>query len=237
MQYVLLNNVDHKDLRVIGERSAALGDAVMSCLAFPDEFRDLQAHYPILFQKNPNSGAMQAVALMGLQEGENLFLRQRGWDAHYVPLLIEIQPFRIGTQQSPGQEPQPVIHIDIDSPRISNIEGYEVFLPQGGTTPFLDMVAQKLDRLHTAASESAHFFAVLNDMALLEPLAVEVELIDGSSNRLVGFHTINEDKLYSLSAEELGILQDKGYLQPIYMAVASLSNLRDLVERKNQGLK
>ena len=48
----LLNNITHKDLRVITRRGAEFGDAVMSCLATPDEFRNLQAHYPIVFQKN-----------------------------------------------------------------------------------------------------------------------------------------------------------------------------------------
>ena len=48
---VLLNNIDHKDLRVITTRSAAYGDDVMFALTFPAEFRNVQAHYPIVFRK------------------------------------------------------------------------------------------------------------------------------------------------------------------------------------------
>jgi len=234
-QHVLLNNVDHRDLRIITDRSAALGDAIMSCLTFPLEFRDLQAHYPILFQKDPNSGSFQAVALLGLSQGENLFLTEAGWDAHYVPMVVEMQPFAIGMQQRPGEEPQTVVHVDIDSPRVST-KGQPVFLPQGGSTDFLEKIAAIMDRLHTGASMSGDFYSMVDGYGLLEPMAVEIDLKDGSTNRLVGFHAINEEKLYGLDGEALGALNEKGYLQPLYMAVASLSKLRDLIERKNRTL-
>jgi hypothetical protein len=64
-------------------------------------------------------------------------------------------------------------------------------------------------------------------------LAVDIELKDGSQNRLVGYHIVNEDRLIGLSADELGELHRDGHLMPIFMALASLSNLDDLVRRKN----
>ena len=42
-QHVLLNNVEHRALRVHAGHGAALGDAVMRALTFPAEFRDVQA--------------------------------------------------------------------------------------------------------------------------------------------------------------------------------------------------
>ena len=73
-KYELLNNVDHKDLRVKIDRSAELGDNVWFTPTFPQEFRTLQKHYPIVFTKNAETGQFQAVALMGFEVGENLFL-------------------------------------------------------------------------------------------------------------------------------------------------------------------
>jgi hypothetical protein len=58
---VLLDNVTHKDLRVITQRGAAWGDGVMSTVAFPVEFRNLQAHYPIVFQKTADGISFQPV--------------------------------------------------------------------------------------------------------------------------------------------------------------------------------
>ena len=77
---VLLNNIDHKDLRVITTRGAAYGDDVKFALTFPAEFRNVQAHYPIVFQKTAD-GKFQSIALFGFQDKENLFLGPDGWDA------------------------------------------------------------------------------------------------------------------------------------------------------------
>ena len=80
--HALLNNADHQHLRVRTTRGAGYGDAVMSALTFPAEFRELQSHYPIVFAKNAD-GSFDAIALFGFEHGENLFLGQggQGWDA------------------------------------------------------------------------------------------------------------------------------------------------------------
>ena len=50
---VLLNNVEHKDLKVDASLKAEYGDNVNRVLAFSSEFGDLQKEYPILFYKDP----------------------------------------------------------------------------------------------------------------------------------------------------------------------------------------
>jgi hypothetical protein len=78
--YELLNNIDHKDLRIIIDRSAEYGDDVWYAATFPEEFRHVQRHYPIFFTRNPDSGEIHALAMFGVEEGENLFLDERGWE-------------------------------------------------------------------------------------------------------------------------------------------------------------
>jgi hypothetical protein len=102
---VLLNNVDHQQVRVITRRAADYGDGVMYAVTFPSEFRSVQAHYPIVFRKTSDGSAFQPIALFGFQEGQNLFLDAQGWDASYIPLAIERQPFLIGAAQ-PEDQPQ-----------------------------------------------------------------------------------------------------------------------------------
>jgi hypothetical protein len=63
---------------------------------------------------------------------------------------------------------------------------------------------------------------------------LDIELNDGSQNRLAGFYTINEERLAALTARPAGRLHEAGYLQAIYMAVASLSQFRVLIDRKNR---
>src|SRR5262245_51534897 len=128
-RHVLLNNVDHRNLRVITRQSAAFGDNVASVTTFPTEYGDMQREYPIFFRKDTNTGEFFSIALLGFQQGENLFLDEAGWQASYIPGVIARGPFLIGFQDR-GGEREPVVHVDLDDPRISETEGEAVFLPQ-----------------------------------------------------------------------------------------------------------
>jgi hypothetical protein len=225
---VLLNNVDHHQLRVITSRGAEYGDAVMFALTFPAEFRELQAYYPIVFRKAADGVGFESLALFGFQDGENLFLGRDGWDANYVPLAIQRQPFLIGVN---GDEL--TVHVDLDNPRVSATAGEPVFLAHGGTTEFLERMNSTLLAIHQGLQAASAFIAALLEYELLESFVLDIELDDGSQNRLAGFYAINEERLATLDAHALDRLHKTGYLQAIYMAVASLSNFRALIERKN----
>jgi hypothetical protein len=225
---VLLNNVEHKDLRVITRRGAEFGDNVMQCPTFPAEFRDIQACYPIVFRKTVDGLGFDPVALLGFQDGENLFIKGDRWDAPYLPMLIERQPFQIGINGT-----ELMVHIDIESPRISQADGQAVFKEHGGNSDFLERCSSLLSAIHQGVQEAPAFIAALQEHELLESFVLDVELDDGSQNRLVGFYTINEDRLQALSGEAIAKLHQAGMLRAIYMVVASLSNFRYLIDRKN----
>jgi len=222
---VLLNNIDHRDLRVSTARRPGLGDEAMSALTFPGEFRALQAYYPIVFQKNAQ-GRFHPVALLGLEPGQNLFQRDEGWDAHYLPLAVERQPFLIGN----GADGEPMLHIDLDHPRVGQA-GEALFLEHGGNTPFLQRMASLLRTLHTGVAGNASFVEALLAHALLEPFVLDVKLPGRGDIRLGGCYTIAEERLNALDAAALHALASAGHLEPIYMAIASLSHLRDLIGR------
>jgi hypothetical protein len=224
----------HRDLRVRTERAAQLGDAVMTCLVIPYEFRQLQNDYPILFQLNQERDSFAAVALFGFETGENLFLSDAGWEARSLPLAMQIQPFLIGG--APDGQGDKKVHIDTASPRVGNGEGMRVFDDEGNATPYLEAMVERLGQLHDGYQASGDFMAALRRNALLEPLTLEITLDDGSANRLIGFHIIDEERLQSLDAATLGELHAEGHLMPMFMALASLSNIGKLVDRKNRAL-
>lgn len=225
----------HRDLRVRTERAAQLGDAVMTCLVVPYEFRQLQNDYPILFQLNHERDSFAAVALFGFEAGENLFLSDAGWEARSLPLAMQIQPFLIGG--SPDGQGDKKVHIDTTSPRIGDGEGMRVFDDEGNATPYLEAMVERLDQLDIGYRASGDFLNALRSNALLEPLTLEITLDDGSTNRLIGFHIIDEERLQSLDAATLAELHADGHLMPIFMALASLSNIGKLVDRKNRTLR
>lgn len=231
-----VNPAQHGGLRVRTDRGVDLGDGVMSSLVTPDEFRRVQAHYPILFRLNQERDAFTALALFGFETGENLFLEGGRWDAGYLPLAIDVQPFLIGG--SPDQEGPKQVHVDLGSPRIAGgaDEGVRVWDEHGRPTPYLEAAAEKLGALDESYRASGAFLAALARHELLEPFTLEIGLDDGSVNRLVGFHVIDEERLRGLDAGALGELHGQGHLLPIFMALASLSNIGALVARKNRRL-
>ncbi len=231
--HAILTAEAHRELRVRRNRDVQLGDGVMSCMTVPAEFRRVQVHYPILFRRNIERDSFAAMALFGFQDGENLFLEKGAWDADYVPLAIDIQPFLIGgAVDAPGAKQ---VHVDLASPRISE-DGERVFDAGGRPTPYLERVAEQLGELDAGWRASAEFFAALRRYELLEPLTLEITLDDGSINRLVGFHVIDEARLNALDGPSLGALQAEGHLMPIFMAVASIGNLNALAARKNRRM-
>ena len=236
--YVLLNDTEHANLKIITTRSAAYGDSVKYVMTFPFEFRNIQACYPIFFQKDAESGAFFPLALFGFENEENLFLSENGWDASYIPVMIRRQPFLIGFQgddENPDER-NPVVSIDMDNPRVSESEGEALFFEHGGSSEFLQNATANLELIHQANEHSKRFIDALIEHDLLEAFTLNIDLNDGSSNQLLGFYTINEDSVQQLNAESLAILNAAGFLQPIFMVLASHSCLRSLIERKNASL-
>jgi hypothetical protein len=231
-RHAILTSDEHRDLRVRVEPSAELGDAVMSAFTVPLEFRRIQHEFPILFRRD-DRGDFSALALLGFETGENLFLVGDRWDAGYKPLSLAIQPFLVGRSADASGSAE--VHIDLDHPRIArNGEGMLLFEQAGQPTPYLERISAMLDELDVGYRASKAFFAALNRYDLLEPFALDVELRDGSKHRMVGYHLINEEKLREFEPGAVAELHSEGHLMPIFMALASLSNLGSLIERKNR---
>jgi|TARA_B110000967_G_scaffold61089_1_gene62754 hypothetical protein len=250
--YKILSKEAHKDLRVNTERSAAYGDNIMYTMTFPMEFRDIQSCYPIFFCKDPESGQLYPAALLGLEQDQNLFLSDSGWDASYIPMMIRRHPFLIGFQADPdGAEgaTKPVVSIDSDSPRLidssekqssekegSSEKGEALFNQDGTASDFLQSSIGTLESIHRGLEHNKGFIAALLEHQLLESFTLQITLNDGSNNELAGFYTIAEQKLQSLDGETLAKFNAQGYLQSIYMAIASFARLRPMIDKKNAQL-
>lgn len=234
--HVVLNNVDHHDLHVIRDRSAELGDNVMCAQLLPQEFRDAQNDYPIFFHRDSGSGKFLPYAMFGFEQEENLYLQGNTWNAAYIPFLVERGPFSIGVQQKSNDERGLVISIDLDHPRVSRTEGEALFLAQGGNSEYLQRISYILDAINEGVAETERFVDALLHYDLLEPFSLEIELNSGSRHKLEGFHTINEERLVKLDGDALAELSGRFFLPAAYMAVASLSNIRKLIGKKNRRL-
>jgi len=237
--FMMLNNVDHKDTRIITERSAVYGDNVMFARTFPFEFRSVQAVYPILFHKD-GRGEVYPVALFGFETGENLFLDESGWHARYVPAMIRRQPFLIGFGPAAAEgdgDKRRMLSLDMDSPRVNKDRGEPLFEPLGGRTPFLEEMATLLESLYHGTEHSRRFIDALQEHGLIESVTFDITLEDGSRNQLLGFYAVDEEKVRALPDEALGRLAREGFLMPLFMMLASTVNMAALVELKNARRK
>ena len=231
----LLNNVDHADLKVIADHGAAFGDALNMAAVYPTEFVEVQREYPILFQKDESAG-FRAVALLGFDAGENLFLDTTGWRARHIPMIHQRGPFKIGFQdQEVGGQTrrEPIIYIDLDHPRVSKTEGRPLFLPNGGHSPYLQHVSHVLRVLHIGAEVTAPMFTAFEEAGLIEPAALDVNLDDHTRYKVPDIYTISGEKLAALGGSELENLHKAGYLRAAYMVLASMPNVNRLIAMKN----
>lgn len=228
MPPVPINNVDHHDLTVLVAHGAAHGDAVNQVLLFPNEFEAAQRDYPILFRRD-DRGGVYAVALLGLDPDDNLFLGDDGgWHASYVPAVRQRGPF-LRDRDSGG------VTLDLDDPRVSRGgDGNPLYLPQGGTAPYLAHVETVLDVIHEGQQINAPLFAAWQAADLLRPTTIELDLGDGQSCAITDILVIADDALDALTAEQLATLHGSGALRAAFMASASLDNIPRLIDRRQQ---
>ena len=93
---------------------------------------------------------------------------------------------------------EPVIHVDLDDPRISSNEGEPVFLPQGGNSRYLERIAAHPQRHQRGLAVSKAMFAAFTALDLIEPVKVEIKFNAEEQYDLLGLHTISQEKLAKL---------------------------------------
>lgn len=228
---VLLNNVDHADLAVRIGHGAEFGDDLNQLPIFPAEFDEAQREYAIVFRREGDGH--RAVVLLGFDARENLFLTEAGWQARYVPAVQRRGPLSIGLRA--GAQPEdrePVIHIDLDHPRVSRGSGEPLFLPHGGNAPVLEHMADALRIIHEGTEATRALAGALDEAGLLQPAVLDVAVGNGRRYQVADVFTVDRAALAELDAETLHRLNRAGFLALAVLAAVSLSNLGRLAALK-----
>jgi len=231
---VILNNIDHQDLKVAVRHGADFGDAVNQMLVFPTEFEALQRDYPILFRQD-EEGQFQSVVLLGLDRGENLYLDGDRWISRTVPAIQQRGPFSIGVQRrDDGSAGEPMIHVDLDDARIGAEGGQDLFLPHGGNTPFLEQILGVLRIIHEGLEIAPAMFQAFAELDLIDPVRVEIKLSEEEQYNLDGYHTISAERMSTLDGPSLERLNRTGFLPAAIFVLSSLGNVSRLIDLKNR---
>lgn len=229
---VLLDNVTHKNLMIHTSHGEEYGDAIRYSLVVPREIRMLSTCYPIVFRKDSNTGQFELVALFGFEPNENLFLNASGWDAPHIPLSVQRLPFAVGkTEDAMTGEESAVIHVDMDHPKVNTQHGERVFLEHGGNSPYLEKINSILAELISGVEESSELTQLLLKEELIVPFTLSIPIAN-KAIELAGFYTVDEEKLALLRGERLERIHANGVLGLSYFILASMSNIADLVRKK-----
>jgi SapC len=222
---VVLNNLVHRTVRVQAEAGAKFGDNQRFVQVVITEFSLLVPHYPILFSKDTDTGAFFCGAMLGIDEGENLFLKEGGAGHEgYRPLNLQRAPFFVS-----GDE----LAIDLDHPRVGAETGQALFNDRGEPTPYLESIKAAFQQLKPGIEMTRRFIETLLKLNLLEPVDIVLGFDDGTKRNLVDLYTVNQDLLRTLPDESVLELFRRGYLQLIYLLIASLKQIPVLAKKKN----
>lgn len=249
-QLVAVDPVHHRHLRINTGKAESHGATLQLIPVIMEEFGSLAVQHPLVFTKHEQTGQFICVAMYGFDPGENLYWQDDQWQALYLPLQVQRQPFFVGQtdeakkQQDNSQAAEYVVCIDTDSPSLVNPDSDEdpansfpLFTEAGEESPYFIETKKRLAHMLKGTGEGELFIKQLQEFKLLQSLSLEIEFVDGSKHRLNGLYTIDQKVLGELGKMQLDTLHKSGYLQLIYTMIVSLGQLYVLIDKKNRQLQ
>jgi hypothetical protein len=201
-----------------------------------DEFTLVQRHYPIVFSVG---GPPVPIALMGLNEGVNVFLDENGraLDPNiYIPAYLRRYPFLLARLRPDTDELS--LCFDPTSGAIGDFdEGEPLFdgdQPSAATKAILEFCEQ----FEAAGLRTNAFIEdlVKSDLLMDGEVAIQPE---GADQPFVyrGFRMVDEEKVRNLRGDELRKMNQNGMLPLLFAHLFSLSQMRDIFARQMQQNK
>jgi hypothetical protein len=225
INYVPLDKEKHKNLKVkLSNDFAHAKDAHLAAASIR-EYAQIASCMPIVFITDPKSETTHTVAMLGIEQGVNLFLKDNKWAGHMVPLNIQRYPFDV----RPDGEKLGVF-IDENCELVSEKEGEPLFTEEGKASPYLENRQQLLTELANSEVATQNFVKKVIELDLLEPIAINAKYANGQQRNINGMQTIKESKLQDLSDETILELQKSGFLGAIYAILMSLGQLNRIIQ-------
>jgi hypothetical protein len=224
-----------KSHRVRLPRERALPPAFHNVSAVPlsfSEFAPAACDYPIAFITADGGKTFVAMAVLGIENQQNLFARSDStWDPSvYVPAYVRRYPFCMSRVSVNGAE---------QTERIACIEksaldeaGDALFDAEGEPSPLWETRKKLLFEYENDLARTDEMSRALAALGLFEPFTMQAVPKQGTPLALTGLHRVSEQKLHDLPAEKLKELAVSGRLARVYAHLISLHNFARLLERR-----
>jgi len=196
-----------------------------------EEFPLLQRHYPVVFSVGDTPVPL---ALMGLNEGVNVFLDDEGVliDREvYVPAYLRRYPFLLAKLRPDSDELS--LCVDPSSGAVGEFEDGEPLFDGDQPSEATKAILQFCEQFETAGQRTGAFMAELKASGLLMEGEVAIQP-EGQEQPFVyrGFQMVDEEKLRDLRGDELRKMNQNGMLALIFAHLFSLSQTRDVFSRQ-----
>ncbi|MDP1650610.1 MAG: SapC family protein [Rubrivivax sp.] len=226
-----LDSAQHRQLKLrLPVTDWSLANGLNALFVAAAEFGDVCREIPIVFVragKEPDGRDQIApVAVLGLTQGENLYVQEGRWRAHYMPAVLRLYPFCIGRLD----EQRFAICVDLAYAGVDNEVGRPVFEADGQPAELLKTMQPQLEALETEIQRTRLIGQRLLELDLLREMRFDATLPDGSKHSVDGFLTVDDKKMTELPDAVIGELHRSGLLGLVHLHWVSLGNMRRLVE-------
>jgi len=196
------------------------------------EFGAACRDYPIAFIGGDGGRPYVAMAVLGLENQQNLFVTADGaWDAAvYLPAYVRRYPFCMTRVTLDGKEqPERIACVE---KRAINDKGEELHDAKGNPLPAWEERKKLLFDYENDLVRSDELSRVLAELGLLETFTMQAIPNEGAPIAMTGMHRVAEQKLGALAPEKLKELTQNGILARVYAHLISLSNFGRLLDRR-----
>jgi hypothetical protein len=218
----------NKKIRQLENQNHAKGFHFASAMAH--EFSRCVLHYPIVFLEDEKMDGHRPAVLLGLTEGENLYIQNDQWIVPYVPAMLRRYPFTL--VKSPDAEDRFAICVDESSGVIQETDGERLYDDNGEPSKVLTSIKQFLGEVQHMEGFTKEFSEHIKSLDLLVPMDLTVNLKAGKQ-KMGGCFMISEEKLNKLSDKDYIGLKEKNFMGPVYSHLTSLAQIERLVQLKN----
>ncbi len=196
------------------------------------EFVRLSADYPLAFVKNAETGRLQAVALLGLNSGENLFCSDNSWRSNILPSSVNHYPFMLMPDMF---NPEQLVLAINENNSLSGTEGNFLFTPDGQETEWLQSKKQQLAEYYEQQQSTQMIIDFLVSKKLFKQQTLTLKL-NGESQSINGVYIIDAEVLHTMDDQDFLELRKRGLLAAIYAQLSSLQQLQTLIQFKAEQL-
>ncbi len=227
-----LNSRDHGSWR---SRSTDKAKWLVGQHAVPltvEEFPQAQRHFPIIFSSGDNSVPL---ALMGLNEGVNVFVDDEGvlTSPVYVPAYARRYPFMLARLSADNSELS--LCFDPSTDLLGEFEDGLALFDGDQPTESCKATLDFCEQFEIAGQKTANFMAELQKHDLLMDGEVAIQQ-EGNDQPFVyrGFRMVDENKLREVRGDVLRGWNQSGLLPLIHAHLFSLELMREIFGRQAQ---